>query len=106
MSEEKEVNRRDFLGVSILVMGGLIGLGFLVPAIAYIIGPALRRIESREWIRLGSTSKVEVGTPTMFKVKIEQQTGWIVNEEELSAYVLTEDGREFIEDLSLENIGY
>lgn len=96
MSEEKEVSRRDFLGVSILVMGGLIGLGFLVPAIAYIIGPALGRKESQEWIRLGSTSKVEVGTPTLFKVKIEQQTGWIVNEEELSVYVFTEDGREYI----------
>lgn len=96
MSDENEITRRDFMGVSILVMGSVIGLGFLIPAIAYIIGPALQRKESQEWIRLGSTSKVETGVPTLFKVKIEEQTGWIVNEEELSVYVLTDNGRDYI----------
>lgn len=96
MSQEPEINRRDFLELSIFVMGGLIGLGFLIPAIAYIIGPARRRHESQNWIRLGSVSKVEMGTPTLFKVKIEEQTGWIVNEEEISVYVLTEDNREYV----------
>ena len=67
-----------------------------VPAIAYVIGPAIKQTNSQEWIRLGSVSKVDLGTPTLFKVKIERKTGWIVNEEELSAYVLTENGRDFI----------
>ena len=51
---------------------------------------------AEEWIPLGSTAKVEIGTPTLFKAKIERQTGWIVNEIELSIYVLTDDGREYV----------
>jgi len=73
----------------------LISLGMGIPAIAYIIGPALKRIERQEWIRLGAASKVEIGVPTLFKTKIERQTGWITNETESSIYVITENGRDF-----------
>ena len=96
MSEVKEISRRDFFGISIIVMGGIISLGFLIPAIAYIIGPARQRKQSEVWIRLGSTAKVEVDTPTLFKVTIEKQTGWIVTEEEIAVYVLTDNGRDYI----------
>jgi menaquinol-cytochrome c reductase iron-sulfur subunit len=79
-----------------LAIGGLISLGLGIPAIAYIIAPALKRAETQEWIRLGAASKVEIGVPTLFKTKIERQTGWINNETELSIYVITENGRDFV----------
>lgn len=96
MNEKKELDRRSFLGLATWAIGGLIGIGYSIPAIAYIISPAARKDEAQEWIRLGSVSKVELGTPTLFKAKIERQTGWITNEEELSIYVLTENGRDFV----------
>lgn len=80
----------------IWAIGGLISLGMGIPAIAYVIGPAIKRGQDQNWIRLESTSKVELGVPTLFKTKIRRQTGWIVNEDELSIYVLTENGRDFI----------
>ncbi|MEE8355821.1 MAG: ubiquinol-cytochrome c reductase iron-sulfur subunit, partial [Anaerolineales bacterium] len=40
-------------------------------------------------------------TPTLFKTSIQRQTGWIVIDEAISAYIFTEDGREFI---ALSNI--
>ena len=95
-NQEKELNRRDFLAASTWAIGIFIGLGIAVPAAYYIIGPALQELDNQEWILLGSTSKVEPGTPTLFKAKIERQTGWIVNEEEIAVYVLTDDGRNFI----------
>ena len=94
--EEKEISRRDFMKITIGAIGGLIGLGFGIPAIAYVVGPALVKGQAQEWIQLGAISKVELGKPTLFKAKITRQTGWIVNEEELSVYVLTEDGRDYI----------
>jgi menaquinol-cytochrome c reductase iron-sulfur subunit len=96
MGEEPRVSRRDFLAAATWAIGVLMGAGIGLPAIAYIVGPALQEEQSAEWIRLGSTSKVELGIPTLFKVRIERQTGWIVNEEEISVYVLTENGRDFI----------
>lgn len=94
--EEKQTSRRTFLSLATWAIGGLMGMGMGIPAIAYVVGPALERAGVEEWIRLGSASKVELNTPTLFKVKIERQTGWIVNEEELSFYVLTENGRDYI----------
>jgi menaquinol-cytochrome c reductase iron-sulfur subunit len=95
MSEKLSLSRRDFLGIATWAIGGLISLGMGIPAIAYIIGPALKRVESQEWMRLGAASKVEIGVPTLFKTKIERQTGWVTNQTELSIYVLTENGRDF-----------
>jgi menaquinol-cytochrome c reductase iron-sulfur subunit len=99
--EEKELSRRNFLSIATLVIGGLISAALGIPAIAYIIGPVLKLNNTQQWIQLGSTAKIELGTPTLFKAKIERQTGWITNEEEISAYALTENGRDFI---ALSNI--
>jgi menaquinol-cytochrome c reductase iron-sulfur subunit len=96
MSDTEKINRKQFMEVATWSIGGLIGLIMGIPAIAYIVGPALSKREESDWIRLGSTSKVEIGTPTLFKVKMEHQTGWITEAQEHSIFVLTNDGREFI----------
>ena len=96
MSVKQRIGRRQFLGISTGAIAGLIGAAIGIPAIAFIVGPALQKTEEEEWIPLGSTSKVELGTPTLFKTKIERQTGWITNETELSVYVLTDDGRNYV----------
>jgi Rieske Fe-S protein len=96
MSDKQEVSRREFLSTATWAIGALLGAGFVLPAVAYIVGPALQEEETSEWIQIGATNKIELGTPTLFKATIERQTGWIVNQEEISAYVLTEDGREYI----------
>jgi len=92
---EKDVSRRDFMKLTIAGISGAIGAAIGLPAIAYIVGPALQK-ETETWIRLGSVNKVEINTPTLFKTTIETQTGWVNSQEELSAYVLTENGQDFI----------
>ena len=89
------IGRRTFMGYFITAVGGLISAALGLPAVAYVIGPALQRAAGN-WIQLGAVAKVEIGVPTLFKAKIERQTGWIVEEQEISAYVLTDDGRNFV----------
>ncbi len=101
MEEKDQLGRRNFLAIAIGAIGAVIGVVIAIPAVAYVVGPALKRKTSENWVRLGPTSKVELGTPSLFKTTIERQTGWILTEEELSIYVLTEDGREYI---ALSNI--
>ena len=96
MDEGKRFSRRDFMAFATWAIGGLMSLGMGIPAIAYIIGPALKSNENQEWIRIGSASKVELNNPTLFKTKIQKKTGWIINETELSIYVLTDNGRDYI----------
>ena len=84
------------MGIATGTIAAFISASMAIPAIAYIMGPALKRNKEEEWIRLGSASKVELGTPTLFKAQLERQTGWIVDTREISVYVLTEDGRNYI----------
>ena len=92
---DKELGRRNFMKVAIASIGGLIGAAIGLPAIPYIMGPALQK-ESDSWIQLGSISKVELNIPTLFKKTIETQTGWINTEEEISVYVLTSNGQDYV----------
>lgn len=101
MGGEKKIDRRQFMSWVTGAISAIIGLGLGIPAIVYIVGPSLKKEETQNWINLGSTSKVELGTPSLFKTKIQRQTGWIVNEEEISVFVLTENGRDF---LAMSNI--
>ena len=68
--ENDKLSRRSFLSIAIWAIGGLISAALGIPAIAYIIGPALQRSNDQQWIQLGSTAKVELGTPTLFKANI------------------------------------
>lgn len=67
-----------------------------IPAIAFVLGPALLRDKDQDWTRLGSVKKVEPGTPTLFRVNITRNTSWLVEEEKIAVYVLTDNGRDFI----------
>jgi len=96
MNEDDHMDRRGFLEVVTWAIGGLISAVLGVPIVAYLIGPAVSEKESQGWIRLGTASKVELGNPTVFKASVEQRSGWIVEEERLMAYVLTENGRDYI----------
>ena len=91
---ERSPARRDFMKAAVVGIGGLISAAIGLPAVAYVIGPALKRT-SDLWIRLGAISKVELGSPTLFKTTVETETGWINTEEEISAYVLTQNGQDF-----------
>lgn len=96
MNESERINRRRFLSIATWSMGGLMSLMIGIPAIAYIVGPALSKEKSQSWVRLGSINKVVLGTPTLFKVNITREAGWIVQEENIGVYVLTDNGRDFI----------
>jgi len=100
MEKHRDLSRRDAMKMGISLIGGLIGTALGIPAIAYLIGPALKQ-DQANWVRVGSLSKIELGTPTLFKSKVTRQNGWIVEEEEVAVYVLTENQREF---LAMSNI--
>lgn len=96
MDDTKHLSRRDTLRMAIWTIGGFISAGLGSASIAYIIGPALEENKEGDWLRLGSISKIELGNPTLFKARLTRQTGWISAEEQIAAFVLTEDGRDFI----------
>jgi Rieske Fe-S protein len=95
MKEKQKLSRRGFLSIATFSIGGLISAIVGIPAIAYIVAPASKEQTEENWIPLGAVSEVEIGKPTLFKAQVQEQAGWIVDEQELTFYVLTDDGREF-----------
>ena len=95
MKEKPEISRKNFFSIVSVAIGGVIGTIIGIPAISYILSPALKKEENDEKILLGPSSKVEVGLPTLFKTKIQHTAGWIDNEEEVSFYVYTSNGKDF-----------
>jgi Rieske Fe-S protein len=100
-TEADGVSRRKLLIGSVGVMSGAIAAGVGVPAIFYIAGPAQEQGGEQEWIRLGSASSVEVGAQTLMKATVERRAGYLTTTEELSVFVSTENGSDFI---ALSNI--
>jgi len=94
-SPTPKIDRRNFMKATIVAIGALIGAAVGIPAIEYIVGPAIKK-NTQNWIQLGVVSKVELNSPTLFKATIQSQTGWINTQEEISVYVLTDDGQNYI----------
>jgi len=101
LENQISIKRSQFLEIAIWSIGGIIAMGIGIPAISYVVGTSLQNRNKQEWISLGSISKVEIGVPTLFKAKVKRQVGWNTTEEELSIYIVTENGRDFI---ALSNI--
>ena len=101
MNDDNRLSRRGFLSLATFSLGGLISLIVGIPAISYIVSPARKKVEEINFIPLGAADRVTVGEPTLFRTKITQRAGWIIDERELSYYVLTENNREFV---ALSNI--
>lgn len=96
MTEERKITRRDWLKGAIGVMVAAIGASIGLPAIAYVVGPALKQSDQQNWVRLGGISKIPLGEPTLFKFSVQVQTGWIVDQQEISVYILTDNGHDFV----------
>jgi Rieske Fe-S protein len=71
-----EVNRREFIKGTTVIIGGLITAVIGIPTVAYLIDPALREGTSEAWIPVGKLEDIPVGTPTPFSFTLVQVNGW------------------------------
>lgn len=91
---EHELSRRSFMDRSIKAIAAFIGISLGVPALGYLISPALQQQEG-QWVKLGHTSQVKPGVPTLFTVTVDKTTGWVQAEIKLAYFVYTQDGVTF-----------
>src|SRR5512141_231000 len=71
-----EVSRRDFIKVTTGIVGGIVGAVIGLPAVYYLIDPALRAGAKEAWIPIGNTENMEVGKPYSFSFTRVQVNGW------------------------------
>jgi hypothetical protein len=71
-----QMGRGEFAKIVIAFVGTLIGTVIGLPAIGYLVSPALRVKETEAWVPLGPLEKYPVGTPTPFNFTRSQVNGW------------------------------
>ena len=76
MAGSGNFSRRDFIKITTAAVGMFIGAAIGLPAIAYLIDPALKATKSDAWIPLGKVETFEVGKPILASFTRSQVNGW------------------------------
>jgi len=70
------VSRRDFIKVVTIGVGSMIGFAVGLPAIGYLLSPAMREQERETWIPLGPFEQIPIGIPTFLSFTRQEVNGW------------------------------
>ena len=87
MADSHEVQRRDFVNIVLVGIGSVIGLIIGIPAIAYLISPAVKAQEKEAWIPLGPLDAYPVDTPVLFSYTRSKINGWEKTVNSYGAYI-------------------
>ena len=88
MSDSPTVSRRDFVKTVTALLGSVIGATVGIPAIGYLISPALTTAKSDAWIPLGPAANYPEGVPTLFNFTRTKVNGWEKATNSYGVYVL------------------
>jgi len=87
MADSHEVQRRDFVNIVLVGIGSVIGLIIGIPAIAYLLSPAVKVKEEEAWIPLGPLDVYPLDDPTLFSYTRTKINGWEKTVNSYGAYV-------------------
>ena len=76
MAGSHNINRRDFVKLTTVAVGTVIGAAIGLPAIGYLISPALRAGGKDAWVSIGTLDKIPIGEPYAFSFTRTQVNGW------------------------------
>ncbi len=88
MPGSHEVSRRDFATVVMAFIGALIGALVGLPAISYVLSPALKGQKSEARIALGPLDNYPDGTPALFNFTRTKVNGWEKTVNSYGVYVV------------------
>jgi Rieske Fe-S protein len=89
-----DFSRRDFLARTVGAVGGGVAALLGIPAAVFVIGPSQERTAG-DWVAVGRVDEFPVGQPKLVNTTVSKQSGWVVEEQELSVFVSTKDGSDF-----------
>lgn len=90
----EEIDRRAFLSRAAVFLGGLIGTVLTGVGLGYFISPALRE-KVGAWVDLGRAGSFKPGAPVLVEYTQRKRDSWITSESRSSAWVVTENGKDF-----------
>ncbi len=87
MADSHEIKRRDFINIIIAALGAVMGLIIGIPAISYLLSPAMKIQRDEAWIALGPLDAYPLGIPTLFSYTRTKVNGWEKTVNSFGAYV-------------------
>lgn len=88
MTKTSKLDRRQFVAMVTAVLGSIMGAIVGIPAIGYLISPALKARKTEAWIPLGPLDKYPVNEPTAFSFTRTTVNGWEKAVNSFGVYVL------------------
>ena len=84
------ISRRNFVAGATALLGGVISAILGLPAIGYLLSPALEKSKSSTdaWAQLGLVEDIPVDEPTLFTFTRTKQTGWERTANSYGVYVV------------------
>lgn len=76
MSGSNRFTRRDFIKITTGAIGGIIAAGVGLPAIGYLLAPALRPDEAGKPVIVANLANIPVGKPYPFSFTVTRVNGW------------------------------
>ena len=76
MAGSHHISRRDFIKVATASVGGFIGAVLGIPAILYLVDPALKAGGRDAWVPLGPVENFEIGKPSLVTFVRTKVNGW------------------------------
>jgi menaquinol-cytochrome c reductase iron-sulfur subunit len=76
VANSPEMSRRQFVTLVMGVLGSIMGAVIGLPAIGFLLSPALKQQAEDAWIPAGLLENYPVGTPTLFTFTRTKANGW------------------------------
>jgi menaquinol-cytochrome c reductase iron-sulfur subunit len=96
MAGSGHINRRDFIKLATAAVGTFIGAAIGLPAIAYLVDPALKAVKSDAWVPLGKLETFEVGKPTLASFTRSKVNGWEKTVTSYGVFVIKKSETDFL----------
>ena len=76
MAGSHNIDRRDFVKLTTAAIGTVIGASIGIPAIGYLISPAMKEDSSDTWISVGKLEEIPLYKPFPFSFTLTRVNGW------------------------------
>jgi Rieske Fe-S protein len=76
MSGSSQFSRRDFIKATTAAVGGLITVGIGIPAVGYLIDPALKEDKAGKPVAVANLKDIPLNVPYPFAFTLTKVNGW------------------------------
>ena len=88
MPSSPHMSRREFVSIVTAAAGTVMGALIGIPAIGYLIAPALQKVSADAWIPAGPLENYPNDTPTLFNFNRTTVNGWVTTVNSYGVYII------------------